>query len=692
MRRFTVAALASAVAAVAAAENSPKMEHVLVSVPIHKKTADTALPVTVLTGENLRRELASSLGDTLANQAGLHNASFGPGVGQPVIRGQQGPRVSVLQNATNSADVSGLSADHAITIEPLLADSVEVLRGPSTLLYGGGAIGGVVNVLDSRIPTRAFEGVEGAAEVRHDTAADANTGVFRVDGGNGAMMFHLDGVLRDYSNLDIPGFAEREPDMDDLDDAAKGSIPNTNGKLATFTLGSAYHWDRGFLGLAVNRLESEYGVPPGAHAHGHDDHDDDHDDHDDDDHEEEEEELVRLDIKQTRYDANLHLHEPLPGFETLRTFVTYTDYRHVEIEIEDGEREPGTRFSRKTWEGRAELVHKPIGGFDGVIGLQAQDTKFKAEGAEAYVPPSESQSLGLFLVEDYHTGAWTFEAGARVDFDSRETEVIRGSESFTSFSVSGSVLYELSPEWQLGLALMRSERAPVLEELYSNAGNEGSAEWVEHVATAAIELGDPTLDTETSRNVDVSLSWRRDRSYAQVSLFYNDFKDYIALVDTGIEVGETPVFAYRQDDAKFWGAEFDSEFVIANIGAGYLTFGVFADSVRSRLDDGSSIPRMPAQRVGGRLAYDTDDYTVWTRLTYSNDQQRPGINEDSTASWTRWDIGGDYRLTFNDRSTVDLFVRLKNITDEEIRLATSFLRDIAPEPGRAVEAGLRFRF
>ncbi|HEY7776783.1 MAG TPA: TonB-dependent receptor plug domain-containing protein, partial [Kineobactrum sp.] len=369
MKRFMPLALAVASANLAA--QSLPMEHVLISAPLQKQEAETALPVTVLTGEDLRRSARSTIGDTLGDIPGLANASFGPGVGQPVIRGQQGPRVTVLQNGTSSADASSVSADHAVSVDSLLADSIEVLRGPATLLYGAGAIGGVVNVIDNRIPRQRIEGVTGGAELRHDSASDMDTAIVRMDAGSGNFAFHIDGLYRDWNNLDIPGLAAREHDEDHEEEHAgeeheeheeeaettDGYIDNTGGRTRNLTLGSSYHFDRGLVGLAVSRLENNYGIPAGAHGHHEEGHEGE--EHEGEEHGEEEEGGIRLEVKQTRIDANFELAQPLPGFDSLRATVTHTDYEHAEIE---GNGEVGTLYSNESWETRAELVHTEIGG------------------------------------------------------------------------------------------------------------------------------------------------------------------------------------------------------------------------------------------------------------------------------------------------------------------------------------------
>ncbi|MEP5568186.1 MAG: TonB-dependent receptor [Halioglobus sp.] len=700
MKRITPLAVAVA-AATAAAEPLP-MEHVLVSVPLHKKTAETALPVTVLTGDDLTRAVSGTIGDTLSNTPGLANASFGPAVGQPVIRGQQGPRVTVLQNGTRSADASNISADHAVAVEPVLADSIEVLRGPSTLLYGGGAIGGVVNVLDNRIPTSLPEEATGDVEYRHDTASSLDNIVARGEAAAGNFAFHGSVLYRDWDDLEIPGQAVREDDHEEHDEDHEGEeehaeggdgvINNTAGRTKSLTLGSSYHFESGFFGLAVSRLENDYGIPSGSHGEHGDEHDEDDDDDHDDDHDEHEEEEhgdITLEVEQTRYDTALHWHEPLAGLDVLRGFLTYTDYEHAEIE---GSGEVGTLYSNETWEGRLELVHQPIGNFHGVIGLQAIDSEFSALGEEAFIPVTDKEGFGVFLMEDYHAGDWTFEFGVRYDRDELAPDTASADDSsFDAFSFSGSALWDLGAQWQLGLALSRAERAPATEELYSNVENDDPEDWVVHAATGAIELGNVDLDVEASNNMDLSVDWRSEQHHASVTLFYNDFGDYIGLLATGEEVDEVPVYVYDQQDAEFYGVEIDTEFALGTVAGGDFRLGVYGDSIRGELDDGADIPRMPPMRIGSRLSWQSDRWRVWGGVLDAADQDRSGDNEEETEGYTRWDAGIEYRLQNSDWDLLT-FAKFNNITDEEIRLSTSFLRDVAPEAGRGVEVGVRYSF
>jgi iron complex outermembrane receptor protein len=697
--------------------NDPEMEHVLVSVPLHRQRSKTALPVTVLTGDALRAAATSTIGDTLASHPGLANASFGPGVGQPVIRGQQGPRVSVLQNSISSADASNISADHAVSIEPLLADSIEVLRGPATLLYGGGAIGGVVNVIDSRIPRQRFSESSGGIEHRHDSAADLGVTAFVLNAGEGDFAFHIDGLYRDWNDLNIPGDAIDEARLDSLHsedeheedeheeeerDNTHGYVPNTGGRTKNLTIGGSYFFDQGLFGVSVSRLENRYGIPPAGHAHHEEEHDDvGLDDHGDDDHEvghdeaghdeAEEEGGIVLDVRQTRYDTRLELEDPVAGIHHFRWLMSYTDYQHDEIEPNGL---VGTAFKNNTWEARVEIEHEAVAGWHGVAGLQWQQGDFSAQGEESFIPQTDSNSVGFFLVEGFDHGDLTYELGLRIDKDTLDPDSQAAStEDFTSLSGSVSALWQINEQWQISAALSSAERAPVTEELYSNVNAVPGDEYVVHGATQSIEIGNVNLDTEQSANIDMKLGWVGEGASIEMSVFYNNFSDFIYSQNTGLEQDELPILMYQQQDASFKGVEFEAHFTLLEQPRGQLEFTVFGDIIRGEFNNTGDVPRLPPQRLGAKLSYVQNNWSTFVNVIEAGKQDKPGLNETATTGYTRWDLGADYQLRrFGDNGSLLLFVKAKNITDEEVRLSTSFLRNFTPEAGRSIIAGLRFTF
>lgn len=642
------------------------IEHVLVTVPIHRSEAETALPVAVLAGDELHDQMASSIGETLSQTPGIASASFGPGVGQPVIRGQQGARVMVLQNSTGSADASTSSGDHAVAVEPILADSIEVMRGPATLLYGGGAIGGVVNVIDNRIPVAVPETTQGKLELRHATANDETSGIVRVDSGGNRFAVHADATWRSSNNLDIPGRTALHPE----DEATQDYIPNSDTEAQAVTLGASYLFGRGFIGIAVSDMDNEYGIPPGAHAHD----------------PMAEEEAVRIDARQTRVDLRGDYHFDHSALESLRWFLTHSDYRHDELEGA----EVGTRWRKDSREGRLELLHQPVSGWHGVVGVQVTEFSLAAVGEESFIPETDVARYGIFVVEDYHWRDWLFELGGRWDYDTLSPRAA-AEQSFGNTSLASSALWEFRPHWRLGIALSHSERAPVIEELYSNTGN-GVGGYVEHVASGAIELGDENLASERSRNLDLTLSYQSAAVDAFLTLFYNDFADFIYLANTGAQQVDTDILAYRQANAEFSGAEFAVTTEIGSWLGGQWQLQLSGDWVQGQLDSGQDLPRLPPARLGSRLEFSRGDIRSFIAVTRAAKQDKPGEFEEPTAAYTRWDVGVDYSLASVADSELLLFLKCNNIGDEEIRYSTSPLREVAPAAGRSIESGLRWVF
>jgi len=666
------------------AEDNRHMEHVLVTTSIHKNEAQTALPLTVLSGEELRRQAAATIGETLNHSPGLSSASFGPAVGQPVIRGQQGPRVQLLQNSLSSLDVSSNSADHAVSVEPILADSIEILRGPATLLYGGGAIGGVINVLDGRVPSKAIDGVSGAAELRHSSVDDGRSGVFRVDAGDGNWAVHIDSLYRDWGYPEIPGLAVNPRNVEDTDESSEGFIANADGRTRRTTLGSAYHFEDGYFGLSYSELDNVYGIPAGVHHH-----------HDEEDGvgavEEEAEEGVNLAVSQKRWDLAGDQH--FDGFlELLRWRLAYSDYQHQEIEANG---DVGTTFNKEAWTGRLELAHQTFsywgGDWHGVFGAQWLEADFSALGEESFVPANTTRQLGLFWLEDYHAKNWSLEAGLRADMDrlSAEQDTIKDHDT-DSISTSLAGLYELNNSWTASLSLSSSRRAPTAEERFSNIGNTVGS-YVVHGATGAVELGDEQLDSEEAQNIDLSLRAEYEMVSAKITAFSNQFNDFIYLENTGNEVDGIDVLAYRQQDAIFQGLEYELDWSFYSSANQTYRLGLFGDRIKGELDNGDSAPRLPPGHDGVRLNWQAQNWQADLSVVYAHAQTKPGANELPTASYKRIDMTVSRAF---DLADVQYTIMLKgrNLGDDEIRSASSFIRDYSPETGRGIELALQMQF
>lgn len=658
-------------------------EIVVKSSPLHKSKTEIAQFATVLEGERLREQVGRSIGDTLSGELGVFSTSFGPSVGRPIIRGQGGERVRVLQDGIGSLDVSTVSPDHAVGVEPVLAERIEVIRGPNTLVYGSGAIGGVVNVIDGRIPEERSDALTGAFEQRHGNGADENVSVLKLKGGHSNWAFYIDGLYRESNETEIDGFAQRDADPDD---GAKGYIENSSSRAHGGSLGLSWIGDRGFLGLAVNRIENNYGIPPGAHAH-HGEEDEHHGEED----EHHEDENVRVDMEQTRYELKGGVENPWRGIELLRIKMAYNDYEHVELEGD----EIGTVFNNEALEGRLELTHQSVHGVHGVVGMQWLDREFSAIGAEAFVPASDTRAYGLFLVQDYHSKNWSYEWGGRYEHKESEAEGFR-DRSHDLFSFSASAIRKLSESMDLSLALSRAQRAPAIEELFSNGF---------HAATNTFELGDPGLDRETAYNLEFSLRKHQGPVTGTLSIYYNEIRDFIFERATGNQFDEESesivadcvsedcidVFQFSQEDATFQGFEAELEWDAFELQGHPLQFRLFTDYVRAKLDDSGDVPRIPPFRYGINLRYEHLHWDAFMRATRSEEQDKPGRNERKSDGFTDLSAGVNLHLD-RERFEHTLFLKVNNLLDDEQRIATSFLRDLAPQPGRSIIIGYRATF
>lgn len=670
------------------------LEEVIVSAPLTRSASQTALPISVLSGEQLRREAASNLGDTLSNEIGIHSASFGNGVGNPVIRGQGGNRVRILQDGIGTLDAADVSPDHSFTAEPLLADRIEIIRGPATLLYGNGAIGGVINVIDSRIPSAVPEKLTGAIETRHATVNDQNSSVFRLDGGADQLAWHLDGLYRESNNLDIPGSAIDTTDLDEPpEENTRGFIGNSNTRADAWTAGLSWVSDNGYTGLAISELNNNYGLPPGAHeGHEHEEEAGGAEEH------EEEEAVIRLDMEQQRVDlkSSYRLSGPVSSVDFR---FSRNDYEHRELEKTPEETEVGTRYKNKASEARLILRHAAIGSTDrsqlsGALGLQLGDRDFSAVGEEAFIPPANIRQHAIFLVEELAFDRWTYEFGLR--HEQQQVDIDACDRDHSTLSASASALWNFRDDSNLLVALNRSERAATVEELFSNSrGCNKPADLstaVEHAATARIEIGDPDLDKELSHNLELGLRKTAGDVTGEISVYYNEIQNFTYLQDTGAEVDEVEVAAYQQRNAAFSGYELRLIAPLKLINEA-LSVELFSDQVRARFTEGSgNVPRIPAQRFGAALHYHANQWSTHLRVTQVRDQDNTADNETATGGYTLVELGGDYHIPLSKNLELTLFVKGRNLLDEKVRSHTSLLKNFAPEAGRNIESGIRLAF
>ncbi|WP_292052085.1 MULTISPECIES: TonB-dependent receptor domain-containing protein [unclassified Brevundimonas] len=652
-----------------------EVEEVVVrALPLGRSGDDIASHVSLLSGQDFVQRRTSTLGDSLSSLPGVNSDAFGGGASRPVIRGQTSPRVKVLSEGAGLIDASEVSPDHAVSGDPLLMEGVEILRGPSALLYGGGAIGGAVNLLDKKIPTRIPEnGGEGVIEYRHGSVDNEDAGVVGVTVGAGQLAFRLEAVGRRTDDYRIPDSDEKRLD---------GSYNNT----FTGTVGASWIGENGYLGAAFTQQKSTYGLAGhseefaschphgtslhcGGHGHDHDDDDDHGHDHDHDhDHA-----APQVRLLSQRVDVRGEWRNPIQGIERVRLRAGYTDYEHKEVE----EGSVLTTFSNKGYDGRLEVQHSEWMGLRGVAGVQVSKSDFGAVGVESYLSPTETQATGLFLMEEYETGLWHLEAAIRKEWV--ETARIGGtSVDHDPLSVSASALWHFQPQWTLGLSLARSQRAPTSQELFARGV---------HLATNTYEIGTANLDLETVHSAELTLRKLEGPVTGLISVYHYDYQDYI-FANTLDRYEDFRLIRYEQADAKFTGI--DAE-LSAQLAPG-LKATVYGDYVRAKLDDGGNLPRIPAGRLGARLSGFKGPWSGKLDYTHVFEQTKIADYEAKTPSYDLLSATVAYGFELGDTTDAEIYLRGTNLLDEKAWSHASFLGDRAPMRGRGVTAGVRVRF
>jgi iron complex outermembrane receptor protein len=675
---------------------SVHQEAIVVSArPDARSQSEVAQPVSVLSGEELSQRSAPTLGETLATQPGVSSTYFGPGSSRPVIRGLGGDRIRVLEDGVGVGDASNTSPDHAVSLSPLTATSIEVVRGPATLLYGSSAVGGVVNVLDERVPSSPPDHtVGGVAELLGASVNDEWGGGVSLKAGRGPLVVHGSFDRRESSDLNIPGFAEsaalraqeeaeggEEGEEHAEEEEAFGVLPNSAVENTSGSVGASYVLRSGYFGAAWTGFDSLYGVP-GGHSHEHAEEHAGEEGEEGEGHEGEEEEApVRVDLRQRRLDFRGARTEPFAGFRAAKVRFGVTDYEHQELEGDA----VGTRFLNDAWEGRLEMLHKPLGALNGSFGLQVASRDFEAIGEEAFVPPTETRTYALFAFEEVGEGSWRGQFGGRFEHQNvKALGDVTLDRSFGGVSGSAGLVYRASGGFGAGLTLAYSEKLPNAEELYANGP---------HIATRAFEIGDPDLGKEKSLGLDLSLSKRAGPVTGQVALFLNRFDDYIYEELTGEEEDGLQVVQFVQRDATFRGFEASAALELVHAEPRHLDLELQADYVRASLRGGSEdpLPRIPPFRYGATLHYHDTRLDGRFEVRGVSEQTRISASELPTEGYTFLNASLGYRF-FLGRTILQLRVQGTNLTDEEGRNHVSFLKDVAPLPGRDFRASVRVLF
>lgn len=682
---------------------SSEPEHTIVinANPLEHTTLDMATPVILITGDELTTKKAGTLGEILQQEPGLSVSSFGPSVSRPLIRGLGGSRVRITNNQMSVMDASTNSADHDVGMEPLLAEQLEVVKGPATLLYGSGAIGGVVNITDRKINSSPVDGITGGLELRAgDSATDQQTAVFTLDGGTQNWNWHIDGYSSESDDIEIPGFAEsaafRELEEEEHDEGeevheeehhgeeVEGILESSASENTGFNLGTTLLIsDNDYIGFSFGKIDKLYGIP----GHGHHEEEEEHEEGEEEHHDEE---GVSIDMRQTRYDLQARFENPVNGIETFFAGASYTDYEHQELEGD----EIGTMFTNKATEFRSYIKHSDWNGWSGVIGLQSNQRDFTAVGDEAIIPASETNGWALFWLEEKHFGDLKWELGTRFEKQTIKTDSFEEVDTDgLSFSI-GSV-YSLARHNKLAINLSHAERFASVEELFVDGA---------HLATRSYEIGNSELGNETSNNLDFSYRFENDLLRGEFNLYWNDFSDFIYAENVtaadscasaeAIEVSEEEellTVCYKQQDATFKGAELQVELPIGTWNGHELSLDVFADLVIAELSNDENLPRIPANKTGLQLNYDYLNWSANLAWIHHNNQTRLGENELATAEFDMVNIEAAYRMPMQDKELF-LFIKGQNLLDEEARDHSSFIKDLAPRAGRNFLAGIRYTF
>ncbi|MBU1346480.1 MAG: TonB-dependent receptor [Alphaproteobacteria bacterium] len=626
----------------------------------------TTIATTVIDEETLAVAPAASLGDLLNGTPGVRSTAFAPGASRPVIRGLSGPRVQVLTNGVGLIDASSVSPDHQVAADPAESNRIEIIRGPSTLIYGGTAIGGVVNILDGRISEALPEdGVDGHLSAQGSTVDHGSLFSARTEIALGSFVLHLDALKKDTDDYDIPSAAisRRLADAQGVDREDTGTQPNSFSELEAKGAGVSYIGDRGFVGVAYKETDSTYGVVA--------------------------EDAVFIGLEQQRFDARAGYRFDSGPFRELRATYGQADYTHTEFEDVG---EPGTIFASDGHEARLDLIQRERDGWNGAIGVQSLSRNFSAVGEEAYVPTTEIDEAGAYAVQRLDFDGYGFEGGLRYDRRSLRATPLGGSgeidRDFDNWSASGAAFVRPSSGLFLGLSLAHNERAPSEVELFADGL---------HIATAAYERGDPGLDSEKVTTIEATAHLDRGDFRGDLHVYGSSYDGFIDLRDTGAvfafdedgEIEEFPIFAYQQTGADFRGFEAEMAYDVWSSGARVVTLEGAADYVEAETDLGPAA-RIPPWSVTARVKYASTPADLSLEVRHVGEQDDTAAFELPTDSYTLVNLFGAWR-PFRSRN-VSLFAEGRNLTDEEAREHASFLKDIAPQPGRNLRVGVTYRF
>ena len=645
--------------------------------PLGVGSDQMVVPISILNGRELSLKRENTLAETLNSIPGVSNSSFGPSVGRPMIRGMDSDRIKILQNGINNLDASNLSFDHGVSIDPLIIEQIDVIRGPATLLYGGGAVGGVVNAIDHRIPKEKLEGITGRGEVRYGGANLEQSNAAVVDVGTGNFVMHFDAYNRDAKNLRIPGNAvsnrrsatkfwspETDPAGGDYEtyssNHGNNRLINSYSETKGGAIGASMIFDRGYAGMSYAKHQTKYGSPL--------------------------ESAVSIDMDNDRFDFASEIRDLGSFFDRAKFRAAYTDYIHKEIE--NGA--INTIFKNQGVEGTFELGHQPILGIKGIVGAQFENGKFQALGAEAFVPSSKTNSQSVYLYEelaiDKHKVTFGLRHGQHdVDSKGGGDKFDAANKSFKTNNGAIGGLYTLGPQWSLTGNISHNERAPSFFELYANGV---------HAATGTYEQGQANLKIEKSNGLDGQIRWKSGQDSLTLGAYFTKFSNYIGLRSTDNVEENYKISQFSGIKAEFKGVEIESKTMLTD----NLQLNVRGDYVDAKdKTNGGYVPRISPFKLGAGLKYEFDRFGARLDVLHAFKQYRVATNynyeggkELITDAYTNVSMMATYKLP--TQLNLEAFTRANNLLDEEIREHASFLKDIAPMGGRSIMFGLRGDF
>lgn len=622
--------------------------------------------VSSLSGLALTQQGQSTLGETLNNLPGVSSTYFGPNASRPIVRGLDGDRIRILSNSGAGLDVSALSYDHAVPMDVLSTERIEVLRGPASLQYGGSAIGGVVNVIDNRIPRKPLEGVLGKAQLQGATGNQEVSKAALLEVGQGVWVFHADAFDRRTGDVKVPH------DLPCSQPGAAALAPricNSASEARGGALGGSLFFDQGYVGLSLNNYQSHYGTVA--------------------------DDAVTIGMHSNRAALEGAWKVQSPWLQSVSFQVSQSDYKHTEFEAGT----PGTLFANKGHDARIQVKHAKLragaGEWEGVWGWQSEQAKFSADGTEAFAPFSNTKSQSLFLIEDYKWGPFGLNLGVRREAvtvqslgnpDPTVTRFEVGARQFSPQSLAVAGSYQLSPQWRVVGNVSNTERAPKDYELFANGP---------HIATASWERGNANLNLEKARSVDVSAQWQQGHHQFKVTGFESRFSNFIGLLSTHEVLDNLPVANYQGVRAKLSGFETSAQWRLIQASS-TLDWLLKADAVRAQnLTTLEPLPRIAPFRVGSSWLFASGPWSASLGVDAYAAQHRVPVGSLPTDAYTLWHGHVNYKQKVGE-TTLNWFAKLDNATNQWAYSATSILTSTAPGksplPGRSLKLGVLATF